>query len=184
MARGVGVVVVWQRVVGMTHVVGVDGVGAMAIIVRGSPSPEVHIVVVGHKEVDGTMGSGVGVVGRHAPDKVGGAAKVVEAQVAGGAVQFAVSYQPDTSQVEGHIDFFSGVGVIAINPELAIDAVDTLGPHFVNQDVCLKFVFVAAIDDQFALFVQEFDGALCLSGSKVANLVGGCSECKDREQQC
>ena len=89
-ARGVGMVVVRQRVVGMTHVVGVDRVGAMTFIVRRSPSPEVHIVVISHMEVDGTMWTSVGVVGRHTPDEVGGAAKIVEAQIAGGAVELAL----------------------------------------------------------------------------------------------
>lgn len=164
--------------VGRAHVVGVVGQGAVSGTCGGTPSVAVDFVVVGvhASEVRVMVVAGEGVVRRHRPIEVGGLHGAAESEVLGGAVH-AVAYvveKPDAGEVDWHVDFFAGVGVIAEEPDFVVFAVDWLGPDFIDNHICGQFVFVAAVDHKLCLGIEGAGYTSCLWTSEVACRVCRC----------
>ena len=125
---------------------------------------EVGVVEVAHE----------GVVGRHRPVEVGRGHGAAEAQELRRAVHPVAVWvvEPDAGQVDGHIDFFAGVGIIAVQPDFVILAVDALGPHFVDYHVGGQFVLVTAVNHQFVLCVERIGHAVGLTAGEITHRVG------------
>lgn len=163
----------------LAHIVVGQGRGRHAGAVgvdRGSPAEAVHFVVVGAGVAGAVRHAGVVVVGRHEPGECRHAHFYAEAEVLGGVVHAAGAVEPYALEVEGHVDFVAGVGVVAIDPEFVVGAVDAFHPHFVEEDVGLDFVVVSAVDHDFALRVEVVDGAGGLAVGEVVDGPSGSSQ--------
>ncbi len=161
--RGEGGVVVVYWLVGTAHMV-VVVVVRIVVVVRGHPSVEVYIVVVGAMVVCGVMVTGVRMIGRMHPYKGGCGMGVMESEVGCGAVHMAggIVEEPDGAEVDGHHHLFAGIGVVAVDPDLKELRVYTFGPSFVEYHVGLDLVFIACVDHQLVLRVEVVGGTQCL----------------------
>ena len=134
----------------------------------------VRVVVAAHE----------GVVGRHGPVEVGRAHRAAETQVLCGAV-YAVAVavvEPYAGKVDGHVDFLAGVGVVAVQPDFVVFAVDGFHPHFVDDDVSGQFVFVSAVYHQLRLCVERRGDAQRLWTGEVTN--GFCGNGGGQQDHC
>ena len=176
-SRSIGCAVEVYRLVGATHIVVV--VVVRIVVGRGRhPSVAVNVIVVGASEVNWVVWTGVGIVGRNHPHKGRGGVCVMEAQIGGSAVHMArgVVEEPDGAEVDGHHDFLSGIGIVAVNPDFEELRVDSFGPCFVEQHVGLDFVFIAGINHQLVLRVQIVDRTHGLREGEVAQRTCRCCE--------
>ena len=99
----------------------------------------------------------------------------------GRAVDVSVFNEPDAFEVDGHVDLFAGVGVIAVEPDFIERRGYLLGPHLVEEDVGGQFVCIAAVDHQFVLVVQERHGAQRLIVREVQCVRCPRGECREHE---
>ena len=91
---------------------------------------------------------------------------------AGGVVE------PDAGEVDGHVYFFAGIGIITEEPNLVVFAVDRFGPDLVDDDVGCELVLIAAVNHQFGLCIEGVSDAVSLVAREVAYRVG--RGCKNR----
>lgn len=121
---------------------------------------EVWVVEVAHERV----------VGRHCPVEVRGCHRATEAQILCRAVHSVAIgvVEPDARQIKWHIDFFTGVGIVAVEPNLVVFAVHRLSPHLVDDDISCKLVFIAAVYHQFILGVKCRSHSFCLRTGEIA----------------
>ena len=176
-SRSIGCAVEVYRLVGATHIVVV--VVVRIVVGRGRhPSVAVNVIVVGASEVNWVVRTGVGIVGRNHPHKGRGGVGVMEPQIGGCAVHMArgVVEEPDGAEVDGHHDFLSGIGIVAVNPDFEELRVDSFGPCFVEEHVGLDFVFIAGINHQLVLRVQIVDRTHGLREGEVAQRTCRCCE--------
>ena len=140
----------------------------------GYPTRTVDVVVVGAYVVRYVHGAGEVVVGGHAPEDGGHFCGATESQILCCAVEAATIavVEPDATQVEGHVDFFSSVGIVAENPQLVISAGYTFGPDVRNDDVGLNLVIIATVDHHLVLSVEELHAAVSLRVREIHNRVG------------
>ena len=110
---GVGLGWYGSGVMGVTHVVGVVVDVRIEVPV---PAGTVDVVVVGIV-VDGGSGSADEVVvGGHDPGEGGTQVGGAEAEILCRTIDFAVLYEIDAFEVDGHEDFFAGIGIVAVQP--------------------------------------------------------------------
>lgn len=162
------------------HVVGVVGPGAVGwycgwvpaiavdVMMVGVAAVEVRVVVVAHK----------GVVGRHGPVEVGHGHVAAEAQILCCAVHASADgiVEPDATQVEGHINFLTGIGIETEQPYFVELAVDGFGPDLVDDDIGGQLVLEAAVDHQLVLSVESCGHSGGLLVGEVAYRIGRSSE--------
>lgn len=158
-----------QRRRGRTHVV--DG---QRILGRRTPAVTVDVVVVRAAVVSGMGYPHKAAVDRHRPHQCGVGCVNLEMQIPGGIVHCVAPSvkQPDTAEVEGHVNLVAGVGVDAVEPHLIVATVDTLHPDVGDDDIGLQLVSVAAVDDQFVLCVEEMHRTARLAIGEITNGVG------------
>jgi len=158
-----------RRHIGFAEVVGVIVNG---LIVAPVPSRTVYVVVVGVIVYRRSRGAYEWIVRGHGPDKGGACVCGAETQILRSTVDAPMLHQIDTFEVNGHVDFFTGVCVIAIQPYLEERRADLLSPHFVDEYVCGQFVFVAAVYHQFVLAVETGHCACCLVIGEIEDVLG------------
>ena len=112
-ARGEGLSGRCERLVGLAVVV-------WRVVASRLPSVHVDVVMVGVVEVFVVMHVGVWVVGGHCPCECGVHMAVVEPEVACRVVVCVARMEPYTAEVDGHVDFFAGIGVESVDPDLII----------------------------------------------------------------
>lgn len=159
----------------MTRNATIVGVIVDVGIVTPMPARTVDVVVVGVVVCRRTSHTDEGIVGRHDPYEGWAAVCVFEAQILCRAVDVAVLHQVDALEVDGHVDFFTCVGVVAIQPNLVERGADLLGPHLVDEHVGGQLVLVAAVNHQFVLTVEACYGARCLAVGEIEDVV--CCNC-------
>ena len=93
----------------------------------------VDIIVVGARVSMSVYSSGKGTVGWDVPSQSGSAYINPEPQVLGCVVHVSSAIQPNTFQIERHIDFVASVSVIAVDPQLVVGGVHPFHPHFVDK---------------------------------------------------
>lgn len=140
----------------------------------------VDIVVVSHR-VSGTMqDAGIAVVGWDTPREVRRLHRRVEAQVLCRVVNAPGAVEPHASKVERHVNLVTGIGVVAIDPNLVVGRVDALHPNLVDEHIGLDFIIVAAVNHHLALRVEITHRALCLRQGEIAHRVCLCCECEEQ----
>lgn len=132
--------------------------GAVGVC-RGHPAVPVDIVMVGTRIANAVCYAGIRVVGRYVPDQRGGAYINPKAQVLSSIVHASCTVEPYTLQVQGHIDFVAGIGIVAIDPEFIVGGVHSFHPNFVEEDVGLNLIVISAVNHDFALRIQIIDRA-------------------------
>ena len=127
------------------------------------------IVVVSHR-VSGTMqDAGIAVVGWDTPREVRRLHRRVEAQVLCRVVNASGAVEPHTAQVERHVNLVTGIGVVAIDPNLVVGRVDALHPNLVDEHIGLDFIIVAAVYHQFVLPVEVVHCPFSLAAGEVVD---------------
>lgn len=150
----------------------VDHYDGSAVVDRRYPSVGVHVIVIG-AGVDGGVGdAGEGVVARYRPYDVGHEDIATEAQETCGIVHVAHAVEPYALKVQGHEDFLAGVGVVAVDPDLVVAAVETLGPHVVDKDISFQLVGIAAVDHQLRLVIEIVHHAVGLGVGEIVHRAG------------
>ena len=139
--------------------------------VRMMPTWLVDVIVVGVKESGGVETTLERTIGRHDPSESWKRTGIAEAQGGGSAVHTGSRgvVEPYASEIQRHIDFVAGVGVETVEPNFVELGVDLFGPHFVDENVGLDFVVIAAVDHKLGLSVEVTDSALGLTEGEIAN---------------
>ena len=158
----------------------VVNVGVVAVV----PTRTVDIVVVGIVVHHRTRGAYKGVVRRHCPHEGGSMVGVLEAQVLCRAIDVAILHQIDALKVDGHEDFLTRVGIVAIKPYLVERRADLLGPYFVDEYVGGQLVLVATVNHQLVLIVQAGYCACCLAVGEIKDVLGCDSHRRHHQCQC
>lgn len=153
--------------------------------VRMMPTWLVDVIVVGVKESGGVETTLERTIGRHDPSESWKRTGIAEAQGGGSAVHTGSRgvVEPYASEIQGHIDFVTSVGVESIEPYFVELGVDFFSPHFVDKDVGFDFVFVTAVDHELGLCVEVTDCALGLAECKIANRISRNAECQGHKSQ-
>lgn len=136
------------------------------------PTRTVDVIVVGVVVGNGSWSPYKGIVAGHRPCEYRPRMGTAEPQVLGGAVDCFVAHQPDAFHVNRHIDFFTGIGIVAIEPDFVVRRRDLFGPDFVDKYVGGQFILIAAVNHQFVLIVEERDRSQSLVVGEV-QCVGG-----------
>ena len=139
---------------GYAAIVGVD-VWVVMIV----PARTMDVVVIAVVEGYRVWSANPGVVGRHGPHESGTWVAGAETEGLCRTVDLAVVDQPDALHIDWHIDLFSGVGVVAVKPNLVEGRRYLFGPHIVDENVGGQLVCVTAINHQFVFIVQQTDSA-------------------------
>ena len=166
----VGVAVYRDRLGTVAHVVWRIVVGIVSGV-RMTPARLVDVIVIGVEESGSVETTLEGAVGRHNPSEGGKRTGVAETQGGGSAVHTGAGgvVEPDAAEIDRHIDFVAGVGVETVDPNFVELGVDFFGPDFVDENVGLDFVVIAAVDHKLGLSVEVTDGALGLTEGEIAN---------------
>ncbi len=92
------------------------------MVVGVAPALSVDIVVVGAVVVVWVVVvvSVIGVIARHVPNEGWCGVGAVEAEVGCCAVVLVVAIEPDAVEVDRHEDFFAGIGVEGVDPDLVV----------------------------------------------------------------
>jgi len=117
----------------------------------------VYVVVVGATVSMPVYHAGVGAIGRDVPGQRMSAHIDPEPQVLGCVVHVSCAVQPDAFQIEWHIDFVAGVGIVAVDPELVVGGVDSLHPYLVDKHVGRQLILVAEVNHHLVLSVEVTD---------------------------
>ncbi len=140
----------------------------------GHPTVAVDVVVVAAGMAAGVVYAAIAVVGRHLPCEVGLVYGSLETQVLCRIVGAAAAEQPDTVEVDGHVDLIARIGVPTEEPNLVVGGVDTFHPDVADENIGFYFVVVAAVEHQFVLSVEAAYGALGLAAGEIVDGAGSC----------
>ena len=167
-AWSVGHIAEIHRCPGVACVVGVISVMTWMGVV---PTMEVYIIMVGAHIMWMVVRTYIRVIGRYCPYKSGYRGIATETQVCRCTVHVTgvLVEEPYAVQVEGHVDFFSGIGIISVYPELVILRIDFLCPYLVDQSIGLNFVLVPAVNHDFLLGIEVVHRTSHLSVGEVAD---------------
>lgn len=164
----------------MTHIIRRIVIGVVTVI-RMAPTRLMDVIVVGIEESGGVEPTMEGAIGRHHPAPCGSPVGVAETQHGGSVVHTHAGtvVEPDATQVDGHIDFVAGVGIVAVEPNLIELGVDTFGPYLVDEYVGFNLIGIATIDHQLVLRIEVTDGSFGLRIGKITYRI-----CKKRVRKC
>lgn len=78
------------------------------------------------------MHTDIGVVGRYGPSDIDYRHRAAETQEFGCIVHLVTTLEPDALKIDGHHDFFTSIGIVAVNPDFIVTAVHRFCPNLVE----------------------------------------------------
>ena len=130
LARSKSFLIDRQRVDRTTHIVRMDYDFGMRC--GGNPAIAMDIIVVGTGIDRRMVYTDIGVVGRDGPSDINRRHRATETQKFGCIVHSVATLEPDALKVDRHHDFFTRIGIVAVNPDFIVTAVHRFCPNLIE----------------------------------------------------